>query len=320
MAFFKLAGNNQIWKFPFLVWAVLHFFPILKSMTIKKNIVDFTMGADPELLCFDGVEVIRGDTIVDEYEDSDYAKFGVDGNGINFEIRPSPNKNPLKLVSNIRNIFLSRPKLHKYCFLAGSCKHSLPLGGHIHFGIKGHQINSLTATLMLSQYLAPLGILIEDKKEAHERRYIHGYGHYNDFREQEHGFEYRTLSSWLTSPYIAASILCLAKTIMFEALNNPDFQPEEFVTELDINRSKFDSLLKKFPEIWKAITKMQLYQGYKPHIDLLYYLINNKRTWYLEGSVNAAWGLTDPTPYDSAKVGIDTLWGHLRSVYPTVNP
>jgi hypothetical protein len=281
----------------------------------RKGIIDFTLGADPEMLCHDGREVIVAGEVVGD-EDS---QFGVDGNGINFELRPNPSKDPLKIVSNIRDILLSHPEYSKYNFLAGSYKHNYALGGHIHFGIKSDKIHQDTATPILSQYLGSLGILVEDKYEARARRFNGGYGGFSDNRAQDHGFEYRTLSSWLTSPYIAAAFLCLAKTIMYEVLNNPKFSPQTFIEPDDINCVKLERILNKFPEIWKSITKMRLYQSYKPYIDLFYYLIQNKKTWFVKGSVNAAWGLFDSSGIDTTKFGIDTFWGGVSSLYARNN-
>jgi hypothetical protein len=90
-----------------------------------------------------------------------------------------------------------------------------PLGGHIHFGVKSHQLHPLLGAQYLSQYLGAIGLLVEKNSEAKQRR-GGDYGGFDDYREQDHGFEYRTLSSWLTSPYVASAFMCLAKTVMLK--------------------------------------------------------------------------------------------------------
>ncbi|MEK6882062.1 MAG: hypothetical protein AABY22_20770, partial [Nanoarchaeota archaeon] len=104
---------------------------------------------------------------------------------------------------------------------------------------------------------------------------------------------YRTPGSWITSPYIAAAILCLGKTVMFESLNNTKFKWQSFVKPTDFTLMNTETVKKKFPEIWKDITKMQLYQKYKPYIDLLYFLVNSNLTWFPSVTMKNAWGIAD---------------------------
>src|SRR5438046_992295 len=179
----------------------------MSSINIKKNPFDFTLGADPEFACINKKgEVIRAGEVISNAQNQ---QFGADGNGITFEVRPDPSPDPIKVVTNLRDIFQNqvteKPSFLKWEWLAGSFQKSYPLGGHIHFGIKEDKIHPVTACEILSQYLGAIALLIEDPQQAKDRRGRGGYGGFSDHRVQTHGFEYRTLSSWLVSPYIAGA-------------------------------------------------------------------------------------------------------------------
>ena len=141
----------------------------------------------------------------------------------------------------------------------------------------------------LDRYLGLVSLLIENRLDGKERREC-GYGKASDYRVNDHGFEYRVVSSWLTTPYISAAILCLAKTIVYEFLNNSKFEWHLFTYNKSIF-SSFDVKVfrnKYFPVVWKDITKMELYQNYKPYIDLIYFLVKNELTWLPKYDVKEA--------------------------------
>ncbi len=279
-------------------------------MSYKKNKKNFSVGSDAELICVRGNTVIESGDTTDEYEE-----FGADGSGINFEVRPSPSVNPLQGVANIRGIFMQQiaknPEFAKYKWIAGSNYRNYPLGGHIHFGIKQNLIGPVKACEILTQYVGCISLLVEDKSQSRRRR-CEGYGTANDYREQDHGFEWRTPSSWLVSPYIAAAFLCLSKAVMYEVLNNPKFSPTQYVDSgvfNDIAKNyEDDSLIReKFPKIWAEITKMKLYQSYKPYIDILHYLVTKKLTWFPKGGLKETWGLMDVNARNK-NVSLDVIW------------
>ncbi|MEK6881395.1 MAG: hypothetical protein AABY22_17360, partial [Nanoarchaeota archaeon] len=128
---------------------------------------------------------------------------------------------------------------------------------------------------------------------------------------------YRTPGSWITSPYIAAAILCLGKTIMFESLNNMKFKWQSFVNSDDFTSMKTAKVKRNFPKIWKDITKMQLYQKYKPYIDLLYFLVNSNLTWFPSVTMKNAWGIANLHDYTRSKINLDVIWLKYNSLRKT---
>lgn len=275
---------------------------------MSQKIIDFTVGADPEMVITDETgNILKADNFVRNRN----TDFGSDGNGTTFEVRPGPSKNPLVVVNNIREIFIRQtiedPRFLNYRWISGSFHEEYPIGGHIHFGIKKNQIRRTTAVGFLDNYLSSVSLLMEDKLTGIQRR-EESYGFMGDFREQRWGFEYRPLSSWLSSPYLANAIMCLSKTIMYEVMNNPKFDWHTFVIEADFLNVDQKRLLPLFPKIWNDIVKMKLYQVYKPYIDFIYLLITNGLTWLSVAGVKEEWAIMDMKQCLSRKVGIDTIW------------
>ena len=189
-----------------------------------------------------------------------------------------------------------------------------PLGGLIHFGYTNSNIDKAEIAKILSQYVGAITILIEDEKTGLKRRC--DYGYYTDYRAQPYGMEYRTCSSWLTSPYVAAGVLCLSKTVMYEILNNSQFKWEMRVGESDFNNMNIPIIRSYFPSVWNDITKMYLYQKYKINLDLLYFLVNNNLTWFPVEGTKAAWGIVNPHPEimpTYRAIGLNTIWGRYLS-------
>ena len=274
--------------------------------------LDFTVGADPEFVCLDNYGDIRyACDLVGEEADTE---FGADGNHKTLEVRPTPSMNPIQLVSNIHDIFvrqsLEQPELLKLNWKAGSYAGGVPLGGHVHFGLKRDQIDCGCACTFLDSYVGVISLLLEDHEGGTRRRYD-GYGiPLGDakLRTQPWGFEYRVMSSWLSSPYVSAAILCLSKVVMYEAVNNPNFKWHKFACRNYFAEMKQDKVLEKFPKIWADIVKMKLYQEYKPYIDWIYFLVSNRLTWFPVNSMRECWGVMNMQPCISNKISMDIIW------------
>ncbi len=267
------------------------------------------MGADPEFICVNSKgSIIHSQNVVST---SVTADFGCDGNGVTFEVRPAPSKNPIEVVHNIRDIFIrqviEKPSFLKYNWISGSFHKDYPIGGHIHFGIKNNVIAHTSAISFLDDYVGSISILLENKEDGLKRR-SYDYGLMGDYREQDWGFEYRPMSSWISSPYVATAIIALSKTVMYEVLNNPKFDWHTFVMDIDFKEMRQDNIRELFPKIWSDITKMTLYQNYKPYIDLLYFLVTNKLTWLSTSSMKDSWGIIDMKKCISKKFTLDVIW------------
>jgi len=293
-------------------------------MPLKKNPKDFTIGADPEFLIFDeNNEIIAADKWGNE-EDN----FGADAGDINFEVRPTPSYSPLEVVNNIHEIFLQQifkesKFANVYSWKAGSYfsphrsfyDNGYPLGGHIHFGTKGI-IAGRDSTKILSQYVGACSILIEDRKEGQKRRAgeeeYYCYGQPNNFRTQNYGFEYRTPSSWITSPYVAAAILCLAKTVLFEVINNTSFKPGNYANKEDFKEMNTTKVKLHFPKLWDDVKKMALYPIYKQYLEFIPFLVDNNRNWFPKCGMKAAWGVIDVNALPKQNITLDSIWGHYK--------
>ncbi len=279
----------------------------------KKTKVDFTIGADPEFSCEkDGKLVVAEEVITNEPDDG---QFGCDGNGVTFEIRPSADISPIKLVNNIHKVFVSatmqNPDFLNYKWISRSFHLGYPLGGHVHFGIHDNQYDHATALLFLDDYVGSISLLLENKLEGIRRRQDN-YGRKSGYRTQSWGFEYRPMSSWLSSPAVSAGILCLSKMVMYECLNNPRFNFKCYTNETDFSNVDHDRLRSIFPKIWADIVNMELYQTYKPYVDVLYFLVLNKLTWYSKKDMKETWALVDFSK-SLNKVIANIIWQRFNS-------
>ena len=289
---------------------------------------DFKIGADPEFSVIDSRKSLHSLIEAEDFLERSPLRhdgegpLGADGNGRTFEIRPGPSLNPLQVVANIHGIFAQASnqdhRLFGLSWRAGSCYGDLPLGGHIHFGTAEMGLRNEQAMPVLDSYVGVLGMLIENKVEAIARRKAHGYGCSNNFRRKEWGFEYRCPSSWLTSPYVAAAILCLAKTVLNELVNPPgtsvlkDYTRGGGEVYSPIDKCDFKWMGEQFSHIWEDVTRMQLYQTYKPYIDLIYRLVDKRLTWFPATTMKAAWGVADTSVPLPKRMGLDTIWNRYR--------
>lgn len=272
---------------------------------------DFTLGADPEFVCIDGRTLIESGAYTNQHNE-----LGCDGNNVLFEARPEPSKEPLEIVGNIHDIFSrwihSHKEFQKFSWRAGSHYADQCMGGHIHFGIKPAKIPTNDCVIPLDNYVGVISMLLENRNQGLRRRANGNYGRMSDTRPQDWGFEYRTPASWATSPYVAAAILCLAKTVMYEFANNPQFEPRIVATAADFANMNVDKFYRVFPQLWQDITEMELYQKYKPYLDLIYFLVNKRLSWFPSGSMKEAWGLVDLTKAYVDKIRMDVIWERFK--------
>ena len=287
-------------------------------MTYNKEVRDFLMGCDPEFLMLWGNKSVAatGFTIWN----SDEETCGSDGGGVAFEARPEPSRNPLELVTSIRQIFIHKlmrfPMTQKFEWRAGTYFNDHCLGGHIHFAIRSP--GPTECVPVLSEYLGACSMLIEDKAEGKRRREMHDdYGGYISWRKQSYGFEYRTCGSWLTSPYIAAAHLCLGKVVMHQMLNQVGFKnPNRFDEEVFAS-SDLSFVAARFPELWAEVTEMQLYPLYKEYLDIIPFLVKKRLSWFPSCSMKDAWGISHITPSVPEPIQMQDIWRDYRRE-PTV--
>lgn len=262
---------------------------------VKPKRPEIILGADPEFMLRDSLtgKIAYPSDFLDRDGVLGYDERSEQRQGRQFplaEVRPSPESCPLKLTQNIRQI-LSMASLilpANIEWLAGSLQfENYQIGGHIHFSNVSLNSSLLRA---LDNYLGIPIFLTEDSRTAVKRR--RQYGWIGSFRIKSHGgFEYRTPGSWLISPEITRSCLCLAKIVATEY----HLLPRDYLNNLDLQKAFYQA--KKlyfydiFNELWEDITKTDLYRVYAQHLTPLTELINKGSHWNENDDIRKAWGL-----------------------------
>lgn len=178
----------------------------------------FALGADPEF-CF---TTAQGEMYhaMNEGLHAGLA-FGMDNNGRLVELRPAPSRFALEIVASIlselRWLAIARPNVCQYWWVSRPFVPRDGVGGHVHFGRKREESRELEVRTLdkLTALLLEGGVF--NKEDNRQRRQAPGnYGAYGDIREQRHGYEYRTMPTWLDSPWMAYLTLTLSKLLVHD--------------------------------------------------------------------------------------------------------
>lgn len=207
------------------------------------------------------------------------------------EIRPRPSPHPAALVENIR--LELRRALHlapdlNTAWLAGSVPHpGLTTGGHIHFS---EIVVSTDLLRCLDTYLALPALLLEAPERASLRRRHCGY--LGEFRVKPHGgFEYRTLSSWLTGAERAKATLCLAKLVACEYPALRRFAFSSIGMRKAFYRGEKDAFRPLFQRLWADIEATSSYARYEATLAPLGRAILKQRQWRDDLDLRRRWHL-----------------------------
>jgi len=135
------------------------------------------------------------------------------------ELRPRPSRHPLQLYRNLyaaMKLAYKRVKDANLAWLAGNQPIAhLPIGGHLHFSqVPLHFL----LIRVLDEYLALPFRILEDPRGVSRRP---RYGMLGDVRNKAHGFEYRTLSSFIYTPKITLATFTLAKFLVQHHMKLP---------------------------------------------------------------------------------------------------
>ncbi len=214
----KLIGNNEE-KIAKVIWE----YPKLETLT---------MGADPEFLLFnDDNSVVRAYNVIQK-------EGSIGSDGAMIEVRPGPDEDPYKVVTNIRDIFNNKEltkKVEVYNWMAEvyhkDSARDYPVGGHIHIGNPlgiGKMSSHIRKTLfsVLNKILDELIAIPMIKLDGHEKGKARrsdckftldnsgGYGFYGEWRTCDGHLEHRTLSGlWLSHPKLAYFVIGTSKAI-----------------------------------------------------------------------------------------------------------
>lgn len=129
------------------------------------------------------------------------AQIGVDGADSTGELRPEPGS-PEKVADNVRKLLLElKEQLPRNFKIRAGAGREVPLGGHIH--VSGRRLtNSLRDALQT--------FIADPLNEKGNQRVRGGYARPRVFRDQPHGWEYRSPCSWLAHPDLTKGALTIA--------------------------------------------------------------------------------------------------------------
>lgn len=197
-----------------------------------RRINHFMLGADPEFI-FETHDGLRVDATSLGLKTGRF--IGADQNGRLVEARPRASKFALavigSLLAELRWLPALCPKVRYYHWIAGAFLHGDGIGGHVHFGRKRNlkdidrfihekadkpeetaALDRLALTLYMTNMFPKKQV--QRRMAGDERGQL--YGQYGDMRVQIHGYEYRTLPTWLDSPLLAYLIVTLSKLAVID--------------------------------------------------------------------------------------------------------
>ena len=134
------------------------------------------------------------------------SSIGLDGSNVIGELRPNPASTALELYQNIDSLLSQLATTYKkeYAFYAGSYP-GYATGGHIHFG--GISPSDIFLRLLDRFISNPLNKVSYAKRRG-------SYAKLSQYRNQPHGWEYRSCPSWLSAPIVTKGVLCIAEALI----------------------------------------------------------------------------------------------------------
>jgi len=194
--------------------------PKIEALSRSTRLVNrFMVGADPEFTLADGIgKLVHANT----FKLHVGLAFGADLAGRPVELRPAPSRFALDVLASIltelRWMALTVPKIRECQWFARPYVEHDGIGGHVHFGRKrldkrDREVNGLDR---LASMLTALDVF--DRRAVQQRNEDTVYGKFGDVRDQAHGYEYRTLPTWLSSPWLAYLTLVLSKLAVYDPM------------------------------------------------------------------------------------------------------
>lgn len=211
--------RKELWEARTLAKIACEEPPILHSLGRRMN--NFCIGSDPEFV------FTRKDSNAKLAANDLGLKPGLaagsDQNMRLAELRGWPSTSVVEhvagLLSSLRWMYRLYPHTRDYSWRAGAWYDNDGIGGHVHFGRKRasrpEEIRGLDGLAKVFKLLEVFNNVEWEKRIGGDNR-GQRYGDYGDFRVQLHGYEYRSLPSWLCSP--AKAFLCIAasKLVIFD--------------------------------------------------------------------------------------------------------
>lgn len=188
---------------------------------IGRRMNNFCLGSDPEF-----VFVLPGSSHKTNAVDLGLRPAlaaGSDQNRRLAELRGWPTKSVVEhlagILTSLRWMYRIYPDVRSYYWRSGAYYDSDGIGGHVHFGRKRpnrtNEIEGLDGVARVFRNLLMFPNKEWDRRQQGDaHRQI--YGGYGDIRQQLHGYEYRTLPSWLCNPTKAFLVLTATKLAILD--------------------------------------------------------------------------------------------------------
>lgn len=189
--------------------------PGLAGIPANPRLINkFTLGADPEFLMTDRAGHVLN---AQNFGLQSGLAFGMDTNGRLVELRPSPSRFALDVVSSVlaelRWMSLMVPEtMTADSWITDPFHIRDGVGGHIHFARKLNVQSTKMDTGKLDKLFRVLmKIGFYDEHTCQVRINETHYGRFGDYRIQKHGYEYRSMPTWMNTPLTAYLAIVLAK-------------------------------------------------------------------------------------------------------------
>lgn len=187
-----------------------------------RRMNNFMVGSDPEF-CFVDPNYTNQKVAAAHFGMRPALAMGADQNQRLVELRPAPAVSVVEHVAGILSALRWMVRIYPTCvpyqWRAGAYHAGDGLGGHVHFGRKRNTRDDEVEGLDgLARTFRVLNVFPNDewrrRSNGDERHQV--YGAYGDYRKQAHGYEYRTLPSWLTSPLLAFAVITASKLVVLD--------------------------------------------------------------------------------------------------------
>jgi hypothetical protein len=251
-------------------WARTHD-PLLSPSvytTTGRHLNHFCIGSDPEF-CF--VNPNTGD----RYEARQCGLYvglaaGCDQNERLVELRPWPSVSVVEHVAGILTALRWMYRVYNRTvgvlnWRAGGYYAGDGIGGHVHFGRKRPtRTQEIAALDGLARVFKLAGLFPINEWLARMRgdRLGQRYGVPGDFRIQKHGYEYRSLPSWLQSPTVAFIVLTASKLAVLDPEITNSWNDMKVIPEADVPTAR---------NALRGLAK--LYKGRDDDARILYHLL-----------------------------------------------
>lgn len=256
----------------------------LAYSTDGRRMNHFMLGADPEFMFIQDRSPLHATHLGLKAG----LAFGADQNDRLVELRAAPSRDAIKVLGSIlaelRWLYRYLGETHRNAHWdARAFAHGDGMGGHVHFGRKRpHQEDEVRGLDGLARVMRAVHLFDSEgwTRRAQGDQFSQLYGQYGDIRPQKHGYEYRTLPTWLDNPRLAYLVLTLSKLVILD--------PDITAAWNRASRPAGD---------WELLQGLaKYYKGRDDDALILYSMMTHADKFRFQGGdFRARWGLTGAT-------------------------